>query len=306
MEWEEKKEVKKEKIYNLFRCGYLEVREWLKETDVVLIPLGSTEQHGRHLPVCVDSIATELPCQIAAEMANVPYYQLIPIGYSPQHLHAPGVGSGTICFSATTYQNILYEIGRCLIHNGFKKLIFATGHTSNVKVVDGALRAIRNETGAFVCCYRNDAEAVPDLLKGTGILENPPEETPGWHGSEVEASETLYFETLYGKKIVHLERTDKDFPHPPKWISEVSTKFSKKNGSPYLTMNGLDVAWVPMDHQEYSDTGLIGNPFRASAEKGKKIIYAKAKIMAEFIEEVKKIKVEIRNQDYWNRTFRPF
>jgi len=67
MEWEEKKEVKEEKIYNLFRCGYLEVREWLKETDIVLIPLGSTEQHGRHCPVCTDSIATELPCQIAAE-----------------------------------------------------------------------------------------------------------------------------------------------------------------------------------------------------------------------------------------------
>ncbi len=78
MEYVEKKEVKKEKIYNLFRCGYLDVREWLEETDVVLIPLGSTEQHGRHLPVCTDSIATELPCMVAAEMANVPYYQLIP------------------------------------------------------------------------------------------------------------------------------------------------------------------------------------------------------------------------------------
>jgi creatinine amidohydrolase len=306
MEWEEKGEVRKEKIYNLFRCGYTEVREWLKETDIVLIPLGSTEQHGLHLPVCTDSIATELPCQIAAEKANVPYCHLMPIGYSPQHLHGPGVGSGTISLSATTYQNMLYEIGRCLIHNGFNKLIFATGHTSNMKVVDPALRALRYETQAFICCYRNDAEAVPHLLQNTSILENPPEETPGWHGSETEASECLYFEQLYGKQIVHLERTDKDFTHPPKWMTEASEKFSKKDGSPYLTMNGLDVAWTPMDHQEYSDTGLIGNPFRASAEKGKKIIDQKVKILAEFIEEVKKIKVEVRNREYWNRTFRPF
>jgi creatinine amidohydrolase/Fe(II)-dependent formamide hydrolase-like protein len=73
-------------------------------------------------------------------------------------------------------------------------------------------------------------------------------------------------------------------------------------------MNGLDVAWVPMDHQEYSDTGLIGrpgNPFTASPEKGKRIVYKKAEIMAEFINEVKKIKVEVKNRDYWNRTFRP-
>ncbi len=67
---------------------------------------------------------------------------------------------------------------------------------------------------------------------------------------------------------------ERDWTHPPEWITDVSDKFTKVNGSPYLTMNGLDVAWVPMDHQEYSDTGLIGrpgNPFRASAEKGKRI-----------------------------------
>ena len=205
---------------------------------------------------------------------------------------------------------MLYEIGRSLIHNGFNKLIFATGHTSNMKAVDPALRALQYETNAFICCYRKDAEAVPGLLKDEGIIENPPEEAPSWHGSEVEASECLYFERLYGKKIVHLDRTDKDFTHPPKWVMDVSDKFTKANGFPYLTMNGKDVAWIPMDHQEYSsDTGLIGNPgnpFRASAEKGKRIINAKAKLMAEFIEEVKKIKVEVKNRDYVNRTFRPF
>ena len=308
MEWQEQEQIKEEKIYNLFRCGYLDVREWLKETDVVLILLGSTEQHGRHCPVCTDSIATELPCQMAAELANVPYVQLLPIGYSPQHLHPAGTASGTITFSAATYQNVLYDIGRSLIHNGFSKLIFATGHTSNMKAVDPALRALKYETDAFVCCYRNDAEAVPHLLQNTFIIENPPEEAPGWHASEVETSECMYFETLYGKKIVHMERTDKDYTHPPKWITDVSDRFTKANGSPYLTMDGLNVAWVPMDHQEYSDTGLIGNPgnpFRATAEKGKKIIETKAKIMAEFIGEVKKIKVDVKNRNFTNRTFNP-
>ena len=308
MEYEEKNEVKEEKIYNLFRCGYMEVREWLKETDIVIIPLGSTEQHGRHCPVCTDSIATELPCQIAAEMANVPFYELIPFGYSPQHLHPPGIASGTVTLSAATYQNVLYEVGRSLLHNGFNKLIYATGHTSNMKAVDPALRALRYETGAFICCYRNDAEAVPGLMGDAGIIENPPEEAPGWHGSEVEASECMYFEQLYGKKMVHLDRTEKEYTHPPKWISDVSDKFTKKNGSPFLEMHGKNVAWVPMDHQEYSDTGLIGfpgNPFTATAEKGKKIIYKKAEMMAEFIEEIKKVKVKVKNRDFWNRTFRP-
>ncbi len=304
MEWSKKGDVKEEKIYNLFRCTYVEVREWLKETDVVLIPIGSTEQHGPHCPVCTDSIATELPCALAAEMANVPYVQLLPIGYSPQHFHGPGIGSGTITFRSSTYQNVIYDIGRSLIHMGFNKLIFATGHTSNLKVLEPPLRTLRYQTGAFVCCFRNDAEAVPNLLKDKRILENPPEEAPGWHGSEVEASECLYFEQLYGKKIVHLERAKKDWTHPPKWITEVSDKFIKMNGSPYLTMNGLDVAWVPMDHQEYSDTGLVGypgNPFRASAQKGETIVKEKAKLLAEFVEEIKKVKVEIKNREFTER-----
>jgi creatinine amidohydrolase/Fe(II)-dependent formamide hydrolase-like protein len=74
-------------------------------------------------------------------------------------------------------------------------------------------------------------------------------------------------------------------------------------------MNGKDIAWVPMEHQEYSTHGLIGypgNPFVATAEKGKKLIYAKAKLMTEFINEVKKFKVEVKNREYWNRTYRPF
>src|SRR5659263_743318 len=45
MELEEKKNVKNEREHNLFRCTYVEVREWLKDTGIVLIPLGSTEQH---------------------------------------------------------------------------------------------------------------------------------------------------------------------------------------------------------------------------------------------------------------------
>ncbi len=283
-----------EKIYNLYHCGYLDVRQWLEETDIVLVPLGSCEQHGRHLPVCTDGVATEIPVQRAARLANVPHTPLIWFGYSPQHLHPAGLASGTVTIRATIYQNLLYDVARCLIHNGFNKIIFATGHTSNMKVVDPALRRLRYETGAFVCVFRNDAEAAPAFAPD--IIENPPEETPGWHGSEIETSEVMAF----NQDLVHLERTDKDFPHAPEWAGQ---NFNKVNGSPYLIYNGMDVAWVPMDHQEYSDTGLIGNPFRASAEKGEALFNRKAEIMAKFIEEVRQIEVEVHNRSYDTRSF---
>ncbi|MEE9240256.1 MAG: creatininase family protein [bacterium] len=283
-----------EKIYNLYHCGYLDIREWLKETDIILVPLGSCEQHGRHLPVCTDGVATEVPIERAARLANVPHTPLIWIGYSPHHLHPAGTASGTITLRQTVYQSMLYDVARCLIHNGFNKIIFATGHSSNMKVIEPPLRTVRYETGAFVCLFRNDAEAAPQVCKD--ILENPPEETPGWHGSEIETSEVL----AYNEKLVHLERTEKEFTHAPSWLGDA---FSKRNGSSYVTYKGADVIWLPMEHQEYSDTGLIGNPFRASAEKGDRIFQRKAEILAAFCEEIKDLKVEVRNRSYDLRTY---
>lgn len=279
-----------DKIYNLYELGYLDVQAWLKETDVVLVPIGSCEQHGRHLPVSVDGLAALQAVERAARKANVPHTPLIWVGYSPQHLGKPGDGSGTITLRPSTYEALLYDVGRCLIHQGFNKLVFATGHTSNTKVIDPVMRRLRYETGAVPCVFRADSEATVMLMKE--ILENPPEETPGWHGSEIEASTTM----AYNEALVHLERTDKDFTHAPRWLPQ--DRFAKHNGSAYVTFQGYDMVYLPMEHREYSDTGLIGNPLRASKEKGDKILDTTSDYFAAFIRELKELKVEVHHRDY--------
>ena len=282
-------------IYNLFYLTYVDVQKWLKETDIVMVPIGSCEQHGLHLPICTDSIACLVPVEKAAVKANVPHTPLVWCGYSPQHIKNPGEASGTVTLRASTYQNLLYDIGRSLIHQGFNKIVYVTGHTSNMKVLDPMMRTIRYETGALPCVFRADAEGIPVILRD--VLENPPEETPGWHGSEVETSEIL----AYNSELVHLERyTEKEIPHAPKWLSG---KFSKYNGNPYVTFEGYDGAWIPMDHPEYSDTGLIGNPSRASAEKGRKIAERVSDYLVTFLNELKKVKLEVRKRDYSRRAF---
>ncbi|MEM3906354.1 MAG: creatininase family protein [Nitrososphaerota archaeon] len=279
------------KVRNLFYLTYPDIQDYLKKCDIVLIPIGSCEQHGPHLPVATDSIATELPTQLAAEKADVLYTPTIWFGYSPQHLKLPGEGSGTVTLTAETYNRVIYEVGRSLIHQGFNKLVYATGHTSNIKVIDPALRALRYDTGAFVALFRNDAEGIPPLF--ADILENPPEETPGWHGSEIETSEVLNF----NPDLVHLERTGPVFPHAPRFMGN---RFKKKDGSPYVSFeDGWEGYYIPMDHHEYSDNGLIGNPARATAEKGRIIVERLASRLAEFIEELKKMKVEVYNRSYW-------
>ena len=151
---------------------------WFQErSDLILIPIGSCEQHGAHLPLGTDTITALEVSRRAAEKADVPYAPPLWAGYSPQHLREPESGVGTITLRASTLNEVLYDIARSLIHHGWNKLVFVNGHGSNTKVIDPLLRRIRYDTGAFVALYKPYAERYIGILDG--LLENPPEETPG-------------------------------------------------------------------------------------------------------------------------------
>ena len=155
----------------------------------MLVPIGSCEQHGAHLPLGTDTITALEVSRRAAAKADVPYTAPLWIGYSPQHMRETESGVGTITFRASTLNAVLYDILRSLIHHGWNKLILVNGHGSNTKVLDPLLRRIKYETGALVALYKPYAERYIGILEG--LLENPPEETPGWHASELETSQVL-------------------------------------------------------------------------------------------------------------------
>src|SRR5207244_8200901 len=147
-----------------------------------------------------DTITATEVAQRAGEQAGILYTPTLWLGYSPQHMRAPGFGAGTITLRENTYLNLIYDIGRSLIHHGFNRLIFVNGHGSNVKVIDVPLRRIRYDTGAMVAFYKPYAERYMGLIKD--LMENPPEETPGWHSSELETSQVL----AYNAKLVRMDR----------------------------------------------------------------------------------------------------
>lgn len=278
-----------ERIYNIIDMSYVDVQEWLKETDVVLIPVGSCEQHGPHLPLRTDTITAEVITERAARKAQVPHTPVVWCGYSPQHMRPAGWGAGTITLRSETYYNLLWDIGRSLIHHGFNKLIYVTGHGSNTKVFDPLLRNLRYETGCFCALYKAFSERDLSLVKD--IIQNPVEETPGWHCSEMETSQDL----AYNEKLVRWDRAVKDKAHAPAWMGE---KFSKWDGSSTVTFQGQEYIIVPMDHHEYSDTGVIGNPFTATKEKGEKLFERFSDYLAAFVNEVKKINVVVTNREF--------
>jgi creatinine amidohydrolase len=193
-----------------------------------------------------------------AEMIGVIHTPPIWMGYSPQHMHEPGMGRGTITVRSSTLLNLIHDVGRSLIHHGFNRIIFINGHGSNVKVIDPVLRKLRYETGALISFVKPYMENYVGILEG--LMENPPEETPGWHSSELETSQDLAWNETWSAWTGPSTRR----PHP----RVPAQTFAKKDGMPDVEFEGYKYFTFPMDHHEFIESGTIGNPLRATKEKG--------------------------------------
>lgn len=269
--------------------SFVDVQNYLKQSDTVLIPKASLEQHGPHLPLYCDSITATEVAKRAGEQAGILYTPTLWLGYSPQHMRAPGWGAGTITVRANTYLNLLYDIGRSLIHHGFKRLIFVNGHGSNIKVVDPVLRRLRAETGALVAYYKPYAERYIGMLKD--VLEGPIEETPGWHAGELETSQVL----AHNEKLVRMDRAKADKAHAPKWLGEA---WAKKDGMPDAEFQGYQYFNFPFEHEEFTDSGVMGVPQRGTKEKGEIALSRFSQHLVDAVAELEKVDVQIHNQDW--------
>lgn len=274
----------REKSYNLLDLGYQDVKEHLKRNDVILITMGSCEKHGNHCPLGTDSFTAQGVVERAAELSDTLYTPLVPYGYSPHHMGRQHEGTGTITFSGDTYRRVVYDIAKSLVFHGYNKLLFVTHHGSNSKVIDDVLRKIRYETDCFVGWYKTPTERNFKLL--ASIVEGPPEETPGWHAGEIETSTAW----AYRPGAMAMEGAKADRTHAPNWMGKA---FTKHDGSGFVTYMGEESMWVPMEHHEYSDTATIGNPLRASKEKGEKFFEIAGKALAALVDEIKKFNVKV-------------
>ena len=111
-----------------------EIREAVAQNRVCVLPVGTVEQHGPHLPLVTDVLtATEMSRaavrQIPEEAVLMPsvYY-----AFNEHHLDFPG----TIAVEGNTFINYITDIGKSLAHHGFRKILLVNGHGSNVPFLD--------------------------------------------------------------------------------------------------------------------------------------------------------------------------
>jgi creatinine amidohydrolase len=269
--------------------SYVDVQAYLQHSDTILIPKASLEQHGPHLPLYCDTITATEVAKRAGEQAGILYTPTMWLGYSPQHMRAPGWGAGTITCRVETYLNMIYDIGRSLIHHGFNRLIFVNGHGSNVKVIDPVLRRLRYETGALIGYYKPYAERYIGMLKD--VLEGPVEETPGWHAGELETSQVL----AHNAKLVRLDRATTDKAHAPKWLGPA---WEKNDGMPDAVFQGYTYFNFPFDHEEFTDSGTMGVPTRGTAQKGEIALSRFAQHLIDAVHELEKVEINVHHRDF--------
>jgi creatinine amidohydrolase len=170
-----------EKVKNFMpHMTWLEVEGALTRTDVALIPVGSIEQHGKHLPLGTDSYAAMEACKLIAQRADALVTPVVLSGISAHHLGFPG----SLALSPETFEQVIFETAQNLIHHGIRKIAIYNGHGGNGASVANVITRINNSTVATAV----------DL----GQLELPAVESPydapafDWHAGVGETSWMLY------------------------------------------------------------------------------------------------------------------
>lgn len=122
--------------------------EYLSSEDnpVAIIPLGSIEQHGPHLPLGTDSFVALKLARIAASRTNSLVVQPCWPGFSPHHMGF----AGTITFRWETLMNIILDTVESLVTHGMKKVLLLNAHGGNAQIAALSARLAKRRFGAQV------------------------------------------------------------------------------------------------------------------------------------------------------------
>jgi len=238
-----------------------EVERRLRETEVALVPVGSTEQHGPALPLGTDTYVAIGLAEEAARRTGAVVAPPIWFGESSHHMAFPG----TVTLRPETLIELVKDVCVSLAYHGFKKIIIINGHRrANLPPLLIAAKAVREETGAYVAVIDPSKISIDTALRLR--------ETGGFHADEIETSHMLYLRP----ELVQLERAVAEMPKFPKYVIP----------DPYVGGDRVDVAFTAEDEAKLTTSGVMGDPTKATREKGEKYHQALVEVIVDFIRSI--------------------
>lgn len=171
--------------YKIKEMSWSEFDRRRRETDTVIIPSGAVEVYGRHLPLGSDCIAAEGIALMLAERTGALVAPTIEMSDSASLTGFPG----TLSVDKKIFEAYMETLFLNLIHYGFKKFLFVTGHAGSVIPINSLVFRYQKEYG-IVCAQIDWWRFV--AANGEGIFEQKGRMAHG-HASESGTSVLLYF-----------------------------------------------------------------------------------------------------------------
>jgi len=115
-------------------CSWPEVEAYLNNSAGIIVPIGSTEQHGPNGLVGTDALCPEFIARGAGEQENIMVAPTLSIGVAQHHLAFPG----SMTLRPRTLISLIYDVVQSLARHGFRHIYFLNGHGGNISTVNAA------------------------------------------------------------------------------------------------------------------------------------------------------------------------
>ena len=226
--------------------------------DAVLIPIGTTEQHGPHMPLDTDCLIARSLSERAAALAEEQGVSLLVaptlnVTLSWYHMQFPG----SMRLQTPTFLQVFREVCDSLAHHGFEHLVAVNGHGGNIAALTVAVNHYFEQTGRrvfLVQWWDLAADALAEI------------EGPMIHAEEAETSLAL----ALGQRVL-MEKATRDAWDRGRAVKDAGLPWTSY-GQYGMRHAGPKVV-VPMDMlRDITPSGVVGDASRASVETGERIV----------------------------------
>ena len=230
-----------------------EIDECIKENGLILLPIGTVEEHGKHLPVNTDIAIAEGVCLAVAHAVKDRHPVLVMPGvWSGYSIKRMTRWPGLIRVRCEVLIEVIFDIMASLIDMGFRKLLTINAHGMNPEIVKLAARKISDQFDVQVVTTNCWALAVETMRKIRKSVEGG-----DLHGGEFETSLMLYLTDLVDMR---------------KATNEDAMRYRSDFYSGDLFASAPGGSLLSTWYVQESKTGVYGDPTRASRETGEKLM----------------------------------
>lgn len=258
------------------RLSWPEVKRAAAQGRVPIVPVGTLEDHGPHLPIDTDVTIAEAVCRGAATRLAQESVLLPPVvhGYSPHHMDFPG----TVTIGWDTFCRYCTDIATSLVAHGFQRVLFVNGHGSNQNLVEMAARlAMIEHPRALVAAsfYLTSPESA-------AVIQSVRDSSRGGMAHACELETSLYLH-------ISPEAVDMDQAVDERGYPETPHSWLDWSDGPLKLM-----PWW----SSFSHSGIQGDAREATAAKGEALFQAAVAEVASFVTELRSLELPIRRDHH--------